>query len=91
MNNSVKGGGNAVGQMGLDASLNIHQFKYAAIMVTILPIICVYPFVQKYFVKGVIVIVPPSNFDRRPCLTEFSIIGCKIRAGTLKKAVSSIS
>ena len=51
----MKGGGNAVGQMGLDASLNIHQFKYAAIMVTILPIICVYPFVQKYFVKGVMI------------------------------------
>lgn len=55
VNNSVKGGGNAVGQMGLDTSLNIHQFKYAAIMVTILPIICVYPFVQKYFVKGVMI------------------------------------
>lgn len=55
VNNSVRGGGNAVGQMGLEASLNIHQFKYAAIIVTILPIVCVYPFVQKYFVKGVMI------------------------------------
>ena len=29
------------------------QIKYSAIIVTILPIICVYPFLQKYFVKGV--------------------------------------
>ena len=43
--------------------------------------------IKKYSVSWltVIVIVPPSNFDRRPCLTEFSIIGCKIRAGTLKR------
>ena len=29
--------------------------KYAVIIVSVLPIICVYPFVQKYFVKGVMV------------------------------------
>ena len=29
--------------------------KYAMIVVTVLPILCVYPFVQKYFVKGVMV------------------------------------
>lgn len=33
-------------------SMNI---KYAAIFITILPILVVYPFVQKYFVKGVMV------------------------------------
>lgn len=31
------------------------NIKYAVIIVTILPIICVYPFLQKYFVKGVMV------------------------------------
>jgi putative aldouronate transport system permease protein len=29
--------------------------KYATIMVATIPILCVYPFVQKYFVKGVMV------------------------------------
>ena len=31
------------------------QLKYAAIIVSILPIICTYPFLQKYFVKGVMI------------------------------------
>jgi putative aldouronate transport system permease protein len=31
------------------------QLKYSSIIVTILPIICVYPFLQKYFVKGVMI------------------------------------
>jgi putative aldouronate transport system permease protein len=31
------------------------QLKYAVIIITILPIICVYPFLQKYFVKGVMI------------------------------------
>ena len=29
--------------------------KYASIMVSCLPIWCAYPFVQKYFVKGVMI------------------------------------
>ena len=29
------------------------QMKYVAIVVTIVPILCVYPFVQKYFIRGV--------------------------------------
>ena len=31
------------------------QLRYAAIMVSILPILTVYPFAQKYFIKGVMV------------------------------------
>ncbi|MGN0745791.1 MAG: carbohydrate ABC transporter permease [Aristaeellaceae bacterium] len=31
------------------------QIKYAIIIVATLPILCVYPFVQKYFVKGVMI------------------------------------
>lgn len=41
-----------------DGSLSfemIEIIKYATIMVSTLPILCVYPFLQKYFVKGVMV------------------------------------
>jgi len=31
------------------------QIRYTVTMVTIIPIICVYPFLQKYFVKGVMI------------------------------------
>ena len=29
--------------------------KYPVIIVSVVPILCVYPFVQKYFVKGVMI------------------------------------
>ena len=32
-----------------------NTIKCAAIVITTLPILCVYPFIQKYFVKGVMV------------------------------------
>ncbi|NLO85650.1 MAG: carbohydrate ABC transporter permease [Clostridiales bacterium] len=35
-------------------TLNQHNLKSAAIFITILPIVCVYPFVQKYFKKGIL-------------------------------------
>ena len=31
------------------------QIKYTVVIVTILPIVCIYPFFQKYFVKGIMV------------------------------------
>lgn len=31
------------------------QVKYAVIIVSTVPILCVYPFVQKYFEKGVMI------------------------------------
>ena len=31
------------------------NIKYAAVFITVLPILVVYPFAQKYFVKGVMV------------------------------------
>jgi len=37
-----------------DVTLNQHNLKAAAIFVTMLPIVLVYPFVQKYFKKGVL-------------------------------------
>ncbi len=40
---------------GLDRDLAVHQLKYAAIIVSILPIIVLYPFLQRYFVQGVMI------------------------------------
>ncbi len=39
--------------MSYDSSLIMEQVRYPAIIVTILPIIMVYPFVQRYFIKGI--------------------------------------
>ena len=47
-----------IGLMGPDAGRNemiSHQLKYALIIVGILPIMAVYPFIQKYFVKGMLI------------------------------------
>ncbi|MBO9610567.1 MAG: carbohydrate ABC transporter permease [Paenibacillaceae bacterium] len=41
--------------MSEEKSLAIMQVKYAIIIVSTLPILCVYPFLQKYFVKGVMI------------------------------------
>jgi putative aldouronate transport system permease protein len=35
--------------------IHAESFRMAALMITILPIICVYPFFQKYFIHGIIV------------------------------------
>ena len=40
---------------GGDMQAIAESIKYATIMVATIPILCVYPFVQKYFVKGVMV------------------------------------
>ncbi len=36
-----------------DVFLNPENFKMATIVITVVPILCVYPFLQKYFTKGV--------------------------------------
>lgn len=36
-------------------NISIQAFKSATIIITILPIICIYPFIQKYFVKGIMI------------------------------------
>lgn len=46
-------GGSSMG--GFERSLATQQLKYAVIIVTILPILAIYPCVQKHFVKGVMV------------------------------------
>lgn len=38
-----------------DTAFMTQGIKYAAIFITIAPILCVYPFVQKYFTKGIMV------------------------------------
>ena len=52
-------GASAIMQNGGDSSMaqsyTIIQMRYALIMVTIIPIICVYPLIQKYLIKGVMV------------------------------------
>lgn len=40
---------------GYERVLSTAQLKYGIIVITVLPIICVYPFLQKYFVKGVMI------------------------------------
>lgn len=44
--------------MGGDAAAQVYlveAMRYAVIIVSTLPIMCVYPFVQKYFVKGIMI------------------------------------
>ena len=55
VNNQVSA--NAIDSMGIEVIL-LRQYlaeilKFALIVVATLPIVCVYPFVQKYFIKGV--------------------------------------
>ena len=40
---------------GFERSLATQQLKYAVIIVAVLPILIVYPYLQKYFVKGVMI------------------------------------
>lgn len=40
-------------QIGISRAAETEQLKYAVIMVSILPILFIYPFVQKYFIQGV--------------------------------------
>lgn len=47
---SMTGGANAA-----DVAQMSETLKYATIMVATVPILCLYPFLQKYFVKGVMV------------------------------------
>jgi putative aldouronate transport system permease protein len=40
---------------GASAVLLIENMKYAVIIVSTLPIMCIYPFIQKYFVRGIMI------------------------------------
>lgn len=50
LSDSISGSGGASSGAEVEAALLV---KYAVIVVSTLPIMCIYPFVQKYFVQGV--------------------------------------
>ena len=39
----------------ISRTIPTESVKYAALVITILPILCIYPFVQKYFVSGIMI------------------------------------
>ena len=47
--------GAIAGDMGLDQAIFNQVIRYAVIVVSTIPIICLYPFLQKYFVQGVMI------------------------------------
>ena len=51
----VLAGDSSASEGSVDGGLVSDTIKYATIIVSMVPILCVYPFVQKYFVKGVMV------------------------------------
>lgn len=44
-----------MGMQGDDVELLSDNLKYATIVVATLPILCIYPVIQKHFVKGVMI------------------------------------
>jgi putative aldouronate transport system permease protein len=57
LNEAFKGGigVSASGGYGGDMMQYIDQIKFAIIIVSVIPILCVYPFIQKYFEKGIMI------------------------------------
>lgn len=49
------GGANGAGTIGGDSLIVDESLKYATIIVTTVPILLVYPFLQKYFAKGALI------------------------------------
>ena len=51
----MEGGMRGTENMSLESILMLDSIKYATIVVTVFPITIVYPFLQKYFVKGMLI------------------------------------
>lgn len=52
----VKGGSGVMGTMNINqSSYTAETLRPAAMMTVVIPIICVYPFLQKYFMKGIMI------------------------------------
>ena len=51
----IDGGAGATGESFIDQIKIASQIKYAVIIVSALPLLVVYPFLQKYFVKGLLI------------------------------------
>jgi putative aldouronate transport system permease protein len=51
---SLSDAGQKLLEMGV-AEVMPENYQMAAIILVALPIVCIYPFVQKYFVKGILV------------------------------------
>lgn len=54
-NQAFASGAGSSGAVGAYAQKYADQIKYGVIIVSTLPVLCVYPFVQKYFEKGVMI------------------------------------
>ena len=52
---SMADGASAASNEGVKMDALSEVMKYSSIMVSCIPLWCIYPFVQKYFVKGVMI------------------------------------
>ena len=55
MRNIINSGMINTGAISLSAAVTPETLKAATILITTVPVICIYPFLQKYFVKGIMV------------------------------------
>jgi putative aldouronate transport system permease protein len=52
---SAAGAGVTLGDVGRTAQVNVRSITMATMVVTIIPIVIVYPFLQRYFIKGIMI------------------------------------